>query len=186
MSTITVPQGYFQSFSASIPGQADSFKELPTSRALSCRRFSSSHGKLSKFRSIANWQAYPTLVVRHFVAFLIETCRTWFPVYAEKAEMDASPAAVKFNCVQRAHANTLENIPTVYLMTILVGIKAPVVAASALGAWVVSRIAFTNGYASGNPAQRHNLIGRLTYLPSTLTLFLGSIWSVYSLIADGI
>ncbi|KAK7042323.1 hypothetical protein R3P38DRAFT_313258 [Favolaschia claudopus] len=107
-------------------------------------------------------------------------------LYAEKAEMDTSPAAVKFNCVQRAHANTLENIPTVYLMTILVGIKAPVVAASALGAWVISRIAYTNGYASGNPAQRHNLIGRLTYLPSTLTLFLGSIWSVYNLIADGI
>ncbi|KAK7044969.1 Bromodomain-containing protein [Favolaschia claudopus] len=66
------------------------------------------------------------------------------PYPRQKAEMDASPAAAKFDSVQRAHANTLENIPTVYLMTILVGIQAPVVAASALGAWVLSRIVYTN------------------------------------------
>ncbi|KAF7366504.1 BHLH domain-containing protein [Mycena sanguinolenta] len=34
----------------------------------------------------------------------------------EKAEMDASPVALKFNYVLRAHANTLENIASIYAM----------------------------------------------------------------------
>jgi len=107
-------------------------------------------------------------------------------LYAEKAEMAASPAAFKFNCVQRAHANTLENIPQVYLMTIVLGLKHPVVAASALGMWVLSRVFYTRGYASGIPAERNNFLTRITYLPATLTLLLGSIYSTYTLVMEGI
>jgi hypothetical protein len=33
------------------------------------------------------------------------------PVYAEKAEQDASHSALIFNCTQRAHQNTLESLP---------------------------------------------------------------------------
>ncbi|KAJ7805763.1 hypothetical protein B0H14DRAFT_1587043 [Mycena olivaceomarginata] len=105
-------------------------------------------------------------------------------LYAEKAEMAASPAAVKFNCIQRAHANTLENIPQQYLMTILLGVKAPVVAASALGLWVASRVAYTSGYASGDPAKRNNILTKITYMPAQLTLLFGSIWSVYTLVTE--
>ncbi|KAJ7248641.1 hypothetical protein B0H12DRAFT_1123556 [Mycena haematopus] len=107
-------------------------------------------------------------------------------LYAEKAEMDASPSAVKFNCVQRAHANTLENIPSIYLMTILVAMKSPVVAAAALGSWVVSRVVYTLGYSTGNPANRNGLLVRMTYTPAVLTLLGGSIYSVYTLLAAGI
>jgi len=37
--------------------------------------------------------------------------------------------------------------------TVVLGLKHPAVAASALGAWVLSRIAYTVGYASGIPAK---------------------------------
>jgi hypothetical protein len=37
-------------------------------------------------------------------------------VYAEKAVQDASKAALVFNCTQRAHQNTLENLPLAILM----------------------------------------------------------------------
>ncbi|KAJ7507310.1 hypothetical protein B0H11DRAFT_199425 [Mycena galericulata] len=107
-------------------------------------------------------------------------------LYADKAEMDASPAAVKFNCAQRAHQNTLEHIAQVYMMTIVLGLKYPVVAASALGLWVVGRIAYTRGYATGIPAKRNNIIARLSNGPSMLTLLVGSIYSAYQLVSEGI
>ncbi|KAJ6610505.1 hypothetical protein B0H10DRAFT_1811569, partial [Mycena sp. CBHHK59/15] len=80
-------------------------------------------------------------------------------MYADNQEMAASPAAMKFNCAQRAHQNTLENIPQIYGMTVILGLKYPIAAATALGMWVVSRIAYTVGYASGNPAKVCSLIG---------------------------
>ncbi|KAJ7099715.1 membrane-associated proteins in eicosanoid and glutathione metabolism [Mycena epipterygia] len=107
-------------------------------------------------------------------------------LYAEKAEMAASPAAVKFNCVQRAHQNTLENIAQVYMMTLVLGLKHPHVAASALAGWVVSRIAYTVGYASGNPPKRNNLITQTFYIPALLTLLFGSVYSAYELVSEGI
>ncbi|KAJ6481760.1 hypothetical protein C8R45DRAFT_1002948 [Mycena sanguinolenta] len=107
-------------------------------------------------------------------------------LYAEKAEMDASPAAHKFNCVQRAHANTLENITSVYALTALTTLSSPHVAAGALGAWVVSRVLYTNGYATGVPDSRHNLLVALTYGPAMLSFFGGSIYTVYTLLAAGI
>ncbi|KAJ7701802.1 hypothetical protein B0H17DRAFT_1128035 [Mycena rosella] len=97
-------------------------------------------------------------------------------LYADKAEMAASPAAVKFNCVQRAHQNTLENIAQVYMMTTVLGLRHPVLAASGLAMWVASRVAYTIGYASGNP-------DTVFYMPAVLTLLFGSIYSAYELVA---
>ncbi|KAJ6588510.1 hypothetical protein B0H19DRAFT_1099757 [Mycena capillaripes] len=107
-------------------------------------------------------------------------------LYADSAEMAASPAAYKFNCVQRAHQNTLENIPQVWLMTVILGVKQPVLAASGLGLWVLSRIAYTRGYASGVPAQRNNAMTTFTYMPAMLILLFGSIYSTYTLVTEGI
>ncbi|KAF7366488.1 hypothetical protein MSAN_00906000 [Mycena sanguinolenta] len=107
-------------------------------------------------------------------------------LYAEKAEMEASPAALKFNCVQRAHANTLENIASIYAMTFLTALTSPPVAAGALASWVASRVFYTNGYATGDAASRHNTLVRLTYIPAMLTLLGGSIYSVYGLLSAGI
>ncbi|KAJ6481758.1 hypothetical protein C8R45DRAFT_1002946 [Mycena sanguinolenta] len=104
-------------------------------------------------------------------------------LYAEKAEMDASPAALKFNCVQRAHGHTLENIASIYALTALTTLSSPHVAAGALGAWVVSRILYTNGYATGVPDSRHNLFVGLTEIPAMLGLLSGSIYTVYTLLA---
>ncbi|KAJ7780932.1 hypothetical protein B0H16DRAFT_602449 [Mycena metata] len=107
-------------------------------------------------------------------------------LYADKAETAASPAAMRFNCVQRAHQNTLENIPTVYLMTTILGLKHPVLAAAALGSWVISRVAYTIGYASGTPAKRNNLVTNITYVPGIMTLLLGSGYTVFQLLMEGL
>ncbi|KAF8167699.1 hypothetical protein B0H34DRAFT_682746 [Crassisporium funariophilum] len=75
-------------------------------------------------------------------------------LYAEKAEAAASKDALLFNCAQRAHQNTLENVPIVYVTTLLVGAKFPAYAASAVALWSLSRIFYTRGYLSGDPAKR--------------------------------
>ncbi|KAJ7175001.1 hypothetical protein C8R43DRAFT_596392 [Mycena crocata] len=106
--------------------------------------------------------------------------------YADKEEVAASPAAMKFNCAQRAHQNTLESLPLIYMMTGVLSVKNPVLAASGLGLWVVSRIAYTIGYTTGDPAKRNNNVTRLFYVPGLLTLLGGSLYTTYELLSQGI
>ncbi|KAG7093121.1 hypothetical protein E1B28_009406 [Marasmius oreades] len=73
---------------------------------------------------------------------------------AEKAQEEASFEAKKFNCAQRAHANTLEWLPSVYLTTLLSAIKYPELAAGLLAGWTFTRVLYTRGYASGIPEKR--------------------------------
>ncbi|KDR77511.1 hypothetical protein GALMADRAFT_245666 [Galerina marginata CBS 339.88] len=75
-------------------------------------------------------------------------------LYAEKAEAEASNDAMMFNCAQRAHQNTLENIPLLYVLTTLVGVKYPILSALSCATWVLSRVSYTRGYIKGGPGKR--------------------------------
>ncbi|KAH0838145.1 hypothetical protein J3R83DRAFT_6396 [Lanmaoa asiatica] len=75
-------------------------------------------------------------------------------LYAEQAQVKASPAAMQFNCTQRAHQNTLEIAPIVTVSTLVFGLKCPHAAAMMCGSFAVARIIYTLGYKSGNPASR--------------------------------
>ncbi|KAF9257703.1 membrane-associated proteins in eicosanoid and glutathione metabolism [Marasmius fiardii PR-910] len=74
--------------------------------------------------------------------------------FADKAEEQASFEARKFNCAQRAHANTLEWLPSVYLTTFLSAVKYPEITAGLLAGWTLTRVMYTRGYASGTPEKR--------------------------------
>ncbi|EAU92743.1 hypothetical protein CC1G_01788 [Coprinopsis cinerea okayama7 len=92
--------------------------------------------------------------------------------YAEKAQEKASKEALIFNCAQRAHQNTLENLPAVYISTIVTGLRYPIPAAAACALWVVSRISYTRGYITGDPKKRVGLLyglGSISLLGSLLT-----------------
>ncbi|XP_039596034.1 microsomal glutathione S-transferase 3b [Polypterus senegalus] len=59
-----------------------------------------------------------------------------------------------FNCIQRAHQNTLEIYPQWLIFQLVSGITYPV-AAAVLGAiWVTSRFSYAWGYYTGDPAKR--------------------------------
>jgi len=87
-------------------------------------------------------------------------------VYADKAEAKASKDAHLFNCVQRAHQNTLEVVPIYVITTIVSGINYPKSAAAMCTIWIASRIPYTIGYASGDPGKRSGMLFHL----STATL----------------
>ncbi|KAJ7177908.1 hypothetical protein C8R46DRAFT_1075291 [Mycena filopes] len=83
--------------------------------------------------------------------------------YADNEEMKANPNAVLFNCAQRAHQNTLENLPMLVIGTLIVSLKYPHAAAAALAVWSVARVGYTVGYTTGNPKKRTNAVSVLQY-----------------------
>ncbi|KAF8898957.1 hypothetical protein BD779DRAFT_1666708 [Infundibulicybe gibba] len=106
-------------------------------------------------------------------------------MYAEKAEADASRDANYFNCAQRAHQNTLESIPILYLTTVLTGLRYPVLAASACAFWVVGRISYTRGYLTGDPANRGNALYRFSALAS-VGLLAGSVYTTAQFVLESL
>ncbi|PFH54853.1 hypothetical protein AMATHDRAFT_38086 [Amanita thiersii Skay4041] len=98
-------------------------------------------------------------------------------LYAEKNEVEASVEALKFNCAQRAHHNTLEQLPLVLITTLIMGVKAPLVAAAACASWSLNRISYTRGYTTGDPTKRITFLTKLTSIGS-IALLLGSTYTV--------
>ncbi|KAF5312297.1 hypothetical protein D9619_002922 [Psilocybe cf. subviscida] len=96
-------------------------------------------------------------------------------LYAENAQVEKSADALKFNCAQRAHQNTLEYIPIAYVTTLVTATKFPVFAAGVLGWWSLSRIAYTRGYVTGDPQKRVNVI----YISGSLGLLSSLVVSTY-------
>ncbi|XP_051506771.1 microsomal glutathione S-transferase 3-like [Myxocyprinus asiaticus] len=59
-----------------------------------------------------------------------------------------------FNCIQRAHQNTLEVYPQWLVFQTIAALEYPI-AASVLGViWVTSRFSYAWGYSTGDPKKR--------------------------------
>ncbi|ORX33595.1 hypothetical protein BD324DRAFT_639454 [Kockovaella imperatae] len=97
-------------------------------------------------------------------------------LYATDAEAKADKKKLVYNCTQRAHANTLENVTTIVTLTIFLGLYHPKVAAASNFIWVVGRVLYTLGYKTGDPATRNKTGGPFGYI-GLLTLFFGTIYT---------
>ncbi|KIJ09631.1 hypothetical protein PAXINDRAFT_172428 [Paxillus involutus ATCC 200175] len=102
-------------------------------------------------------------------------------LYAEKAEAQASQAAHLFNCAQRAHQNTLEHMPLILTTTLVTAVKYPLLAAAACAFWSFTRVLYTVGYTTGDPAKRNTRGGILGEIP-LFGLILGSTYTAYQLV----
>ncbi|KAL2247390.1 microsomal glutathione S-transferase 3 [Sesamum indicum] len=87
--------------------------------------------------------------------------KVFYPtMYATEAE---SKDAKLFNCVQRGHQNSLEMMPTFFMLMILGGIRHPVIAASLGALYTVTRFFYFKGYSTGDPKKRLS-IGKYGFL----------------------
>ncbi|KAI8588244.1 hypothetical protein BDZ88DRAFT_422465 [Geranomyces variabilis] len=100
-------------------------------------------------------------------------------MYAERSVAEKNPIANKHNCYQRAHQNTLEAYPVFLVLFTITAIKYPLIASGAGATWIAGRIAYAQGYYTGNPAQRQR--GVFGYL-GLLTLLGASVKTCFDLI----
>ncbi|GAA5969997.1 hypothetical protein JCM11641_000225 [Rhodosporidiobolus odoratus] len=86
--------------------------------------------------------------------------------YAENSVAERDAKANKFNCAQRAHANTIENLPVFLLTLIHSSVYHPKYAAAAGALWIAGRYAYIIGYCSGDPeGRRRGFFGYAGGLP---------------------
>ncbi|KAL7005745.1 hypothetical protein EMMF5_004660 [Cystobasidiomycetes sp. EMM_F5] len=103
-------------------------------------------------------------------------------MYASLEQEKANPAAKIFNCAQRAHGNTLENVHTLIVMTVWTGVLYPKFAAGACMVYLAGRIAYTLGYTTGDPKKRmRGTFGYLGFVP----LLFSSLYTSYRVVTEG-
>ncbi|GAA6060976.1 hypothetical protein JCM10212_006558 [Sporobolomyces blumeae] len=86
--------------------------------------------------------------------------------YADQSVAERDQKAKVFNCTQRSHQNTLENLPIFLLTLFHSGLYHPRLAAAAGMIWIAGRVGYTIGYSSGEPSKRSTgFFGYIGYLP---------------------
>ena len=66
-----------------------------------------------------------------------------------------SKASREFNCVQRGHQQALETLPSFLLLSLVGGLRHPILTALAGVAWIVGRLRWAELYAKHGPEGRY-------------------------------
>lgn len=98
--------------------------------------------------------------------------------YASAEEMKSNPAAYRFNCAQRAHAQFMENAPQTMMFMLVAGIMYPN-ATTALGvAWLACRVLYMYGYVFSDKEK-----GNGRYLGGWFWFPQGGLWGLVGMTA---
>lgn len=84
-----------------------------------------------------------------------------------------------YNCVQRAHQNTLENYPEFLFFLMAGGVAHPCLSSAAGLVWIAGKVVYALGYYTGKPEKR--VKGAFSYI-GLLTLLGTSISTAYQLL----
>lgn len=105
-----------------------------------------------------------TAVANFYLVINVVKARKKFGVeypalYADQSHIDGKKCKdekdiAEFNCVQRAHQNTCENMASIQLLGVVNGLIYPTFSGACLIAYSVGRIMYGYGYAGGGPKGR--------------------------------
>jgi len=114
-----------------------------------------------------------SVVLLQYLAINVGRARKRFGIKYPAMYSDKEPV---FNCIQRAHQNTLE-VYTMFLMLLIFGgLQHPCLSAGAGALWLLSRVVYAHGYYTGEPANRNRgafgYIGLITLLGTTTSFAL--------------
>jgi len=120
--------------------------------------------------------AVASIIMLMWKGIRVGQARKKFDVPYPQMYSDKDPV---FNCIQRAHQNTLENYPQFLVLLFVAGLECPVYAAIAGLVWILARIAYALGYYTGDPKNR--MRGAFGYL-GLLFLLVTSIYSAIKMV----
>ncbi|PNH12866.1 Microsomal glutathione S-transferase 3 [Tetrabaena socialis] len=121
-----------------------------------------------------------------FMAFHVMKARKRFGVsyptlYATAEECPSAESRKAFNCVQRGHQNSLENQPIFLALLLTAGLKHPLTAAAAGALYLIGRVMYMQGYATGDPNAR--MRGSIMYVGLLTLLGVVGKWAVQTAVA---
>merc|ERR1711894_262034 len=95
-----------------------------------------------------------SIFVLMYKSIKVGLARKEFGIKYPKLYSDENEGNNKFNCIQRAHQNSLENYPQFLFLLATGGISHPVLSSIAGLIYLAGRLAFAKGYYTGNPENR--------------------------------
>ncbi|CAF1585969.1 unnamed protein product, partial [Adineta steineri] len=110
---------------------------------------------LSREHGIAAGVAVSSWFVLQYMGVRVVKARKQYSIEYPKLYASESDAnAKKFNCIQRGHQHTLEVYPEFLLMLGLGSIRYPLISSIAGVVWLLGRLAFFQGYSTGEIEKR--------------------------------
>ncbi|KAI3424441.1 hypothetical protein D9Q98_009993 [Chlorella vulgaris] len=119
-----------------------------------------------------------SILLHHFwmASFVVNARKKFGISYPNMYAPPAHKNRNEFDCIQRAHQNSLENQPAFLILLLLAGLRFPVSASIAGAVYLLGRVVYVLCYSGGDPKARYR--GAFMYLGNLALMGMVVRWAV--------